>query len=200
MQLGIKNRLRLISLVPIFILFSLTSYFTIESFLHYQTTQVIQDKLSANKQLNALVGNIARERGMTVMYLGNSSPNTLKSLVKQRSVVDAKSNLYLSSLQNNESLHNHDEDISQCLACINVESISSAIKKIQDIRILVDEHKTNFEDVYENVYGTILRNTVLELEKITIEQTDAEIQELSSHYIAFVRAQESTSSERDLIS
>ncbi|MEJ2372872.1 MAG: hypothetical protein P8Y16_03610, partial [Sulfurimonas sp.] len=72
MQLGLKNRLRLISLLPIIILFSITSYFVYDSYENYRAAQLLQDRLAANKELNSLVNNISRERGMTVMYLGNS--------------------------------------------------------------------------------------------------------------------------------
>ena len=101
MQFGLKNRLRRISLLPILIVFSITSYYAYESFINYKAAQILQDKLSENKQLNELVGNISRERGMTVMYLGNSSPNTLKSLVQQRKIVDNKFKSYVSNTQNN---------------------------------------------------------------------------------------------------
>jgi hypothetical protein len=65
MQLGLKNRLRLISLFPIFILFALASYYVYESYSNYASAQTLQDKLAENKYLNDLIGNISRERGMT---------------------------------------------------------------------------------------------------------------------------------------
>ena len=88
MQIGLKNRLRLISLFPIAILLSITSYFVYNSYKNYRSAQILQNKLSENRQLNLLVNNISRERGMTVMYLGKSSQNTLRSLLKQRKIVD----------------------------------------------------------------------------------------------------------------
>ena len=61
MQLGLKNRLRLISLFPILLLFSLTSYYVYESYKNFQAAQLLKDKLSENRDLNELVGNISRE-------------------------------------------------------------------------------------------------------------------------------------------
>ena len=200
MQLGLKNRLRLISLLPILILFLITSYYTYESFINYKAAQVLQDKLSENKQLNELVGNISRERGMTVMYLGNSSPNTLKSLTQQRKIVDSKFKSYVSNTQNNSSLHDHSNGKNGCKTCLNIESISSSIDKIKSVRLLVDQHKTNFEDIYEDIYGKAQHNAIVQLEKITKNQTDSDIKELSTAYISLVRAKEFTASERDLIS
>jgi len=90
MNLGLKNRLRLISLLPILILFLLTSYYVYTSYVSFQSAQTLQTRLEENKQLNDLINNISRERGMTVMYLGNASSTTLASLKAQRAIVDQK--------------------------------------------------------------------------------------------------------------
>ena len=200
MRIGLKNRLRLISLLPIFTLFAITSYFAYNSFINYQTAQVLQDKLSENRQLNELVGNISRERGMTVMYLGNSSPNTLKSLNKQRAIVDEKAKSYITNTQANESLHDHGNIAEPCLTCANIKSISASLESIKGIRLLVDQQKASFEDVYKFVYGEAQNDAIKKLEEITKDQTDPDIKSLSSLYVSLVRAKGYTSSERDLIS
>ena len=180
MQLGLKNRLRLISLLPILIVFSITSYFAYESFNNYKIAKILQEKLAENRQLNDLVENISRERGMTVMYLGDASKSTLKSLIQQRKIVDSQFQAYAIYTTNN--------------------TIIESLNTIKKLRILVDKQKTNFEDVYKNIYGKVQNNAILELEKITKNQIDSEINELSSVYISLVRAKEFTASERDLIS
>ena len=200
MQLGLKNRLRLISLLPILILFTIATYYAYNSFINYNTAKILQSKLSENRQLNELVGSISRERGMTVIYLGNSSPNTLTSLQKQRKKVDAQSALYLTNTKSNTAIHDHSNGVESCLTCTHTKSISNSIKNIKEIRLLVDEQKTSFEDVYENVYGSAQHTTILQLEGITRDQTDPEIKELSKAYISLVRAKEFTAEERDLIS
>ena len=200
MQLGLKNRLRLISLLPILTLFAITTYYAYNSFINYNIAKSLQDKLSENRQLNDLVGNISRERGMTVIYLGNSSPNTLKSLRKQRKKVDDQSNLYLNNMKNDVALHDHTDGVASCLVCTHTKSIESSIESIQEIRLLVDEQKTNFEDVYKTVYGSTQHTTILQLESITKNQTDPKIKELSNTYISLVRAKEFTAEERDFIS
>ena len=200
MQLGLKNRLRLISLFPIVILFSITSYFVYDSYENYKAAQLLQDKLSANRQLNELVGNISRERGMTVMYLGNSSPNTLRSLEQQRKIVDEKRASYLQNVKESPVLHDHSNGVHNCKTCTNLELISSSLKKIKDTRVLVDSHLTNFKNVYDEVYGKAQHKAILQLEEIISNQMDAEINGLSSRYISLVRSKEFTSAERDFIS
>ncbi len=182
MQVGLKNRLRLISLLPIFILLSITSYFLLDSYINYQNAENLKVNLQHNKSLNNLVDNISRERGMTVLYLGNSSPNTHKLLNKQRIILDAKFKQY-------ETLSLH-----------STNSIADAIHKIKNVRPLVDKHKTNFENIYNNVYGKAQHKAILLLEQITQYQNDAKINELASLYISMVRTKEFTSAERDLIS
>ena len=200
MQLGLKNRLRLISLFPIAILFTITSYFVYDSFTNHKLAQVLQEKLSENRLLNDLVGNISRERGMTVMYLGNSSPNTLRSLTKQRTIVDTKQSEYLNYTTNNPSLHDHSQGEATCATCNNIKAMSKSIATIVKIRSLVDEHQTNFKDVYEKVYGNVQHEAIKKLEEITRNQMDPIINELSTTYISLVRAKEFTAAERDFIS
>ena len=200
MQLGLKNRLRLISLFPIIILFGITSFFVFNSYENYKAAQLLQDRLSENRQLNSLVANISRERGMTVMYLGNSSPNTHRSLVKQRIKVDTKASSYLDYIKNNTVLHNHTEGVENCQTCTNLNSLALSLKEIKNLRILVDKHKTNFKDIYEKVYGTTQYKAIQQLEAITTQQIDPEINALAGEYIALVRAQEYTAAERDFIS
>lgn len=180
MQLGLKNRLRLISLLPITLLFVLTSYFLYDSYTNYQSAETLKEKLTQNRILNDLIGNISRERGMTVMYLGNSSANTLKSLHKQRDIVDEKYQAYLNST--------------------NDSSFGISMGAIKEVRDLVDKQETNFRHVYKDVYGEAQHKAILELENIALTKIDKNINELSSLYISIVRAKEFTASERDFLS
>ncbi len=200
MQLGLKNRLRLISLFPILVLFVLTSYYVYESYVNYQAAQLLKDRLSENRDLNELVGNISRERGMTVMYLGSESQNTLKSLMKQRKIVDSKFQTYLQHTKNNLVLHDHTRGEINCPTCIDIESNAISMSNILELRKLVDKKEVDFKQIYETVYGTAQHNAILQLEQITSNQMDQTINELSAAYISMVRAKEYTAAERDLIS
>jgi signal transduction histidine kinase/CheY-like chemotaxis protein len=137
---------------------------------------------------------------MTVMYLGNSSPNTLRSLKKQRSIVQQKRKNYFEYVQKTEALHDHTQGEAQCKTCNNLHALSAAIKKIEETRGLVEQQKIDFKSVYTDIYGAAQHQAILQLEQITSQQMDPEITMLANEYIAFVRAQESTSAERDFIS
>ena len=200
MQIGLKNRLRLISLFPIIILFSITSYFVYNSYANYKAAQILQNKLSENRELNHLVNNISRERGMTVMYLGNSSPNTLRSLVKQRKIVDEATTQYLAHVKTKEVLHDHSHGIQNCQTCKNVQTVENSMIQIRKSRELVDQQQTNFKDVYKEIYGKAQHTAISHLEEITTNQLDPEINTYATQYISLVRASEYTSDERDFIS
>lgn len=200
MQLGLKSRLKLISLVPISILFSITSYFVYDSYTNYNAAQVLQEKLSENKLLNNLVDNISRERGMTVMYLGNSSSKTFQSLSSQRAVVDDLAKEYLDYAK--EQLEKSGADTeSVCNAtCQNIKTISSALDTIDDIRFLVDKKQTDFDAVYTKAYGESINDAIKILEDINGDQVDLTTNQLSLAYLSVVRAKEFSAAERDFIS
>ncbi|MDO9266776.1 MAG: ATP-binding protein [Sulfurimonas sp.] len=198
MQLGLKNRLRIISLLPIIILFSVTSYYLYSSYVSFNAAQELQDKLDQNKHLNEIVGNVARERGMSAMYLGNKTENILKSLNEQRKVVDEKAAKYLEYSQNNKTLHTHKESTnkSECVACANIDGVIASMAKIKSVRPLVDEHKIEFNEMFMNVYVVAQEVFIKQLEQIADNQVDKEINELYALYISMVNAKEASGIER----
>jgi len=199
MQLGLKNRLRLISLFPILIVFAFTSYFVYDSYINLNAASALKNKLAENKLLDSLIGNISRERGMTVMYIGSLSAGTLKSLKKQRAVVDKDINAYLNYAMNNKEIHDHTHGQMACQTCSNINSITTAKQTIIKARLKVDSNNVSFDAIYKNVYGLILHHSISKLENITRDQKDQKLNELSSVYIEMVRAKEFTASERDLL-
>ena len=202
MQFGLKNRLRLISLLPIIILFAMTSYYVYNSFNDYRAAQQLKDRLTQNEYLNEIVGNVARERGMSAMYLGNKEGNILKSLEKQRAVVDLKTAAYLNHSQNDEALHTHNSAKAGeiCIACENAKSVTSLMSKIKSTRPLVDEHKIEFNEMFIDVYSAAQIDFIKQLQEITKNQVDQEISELYSLYISMVNAKEASGIERGYMS
>ena len=202
MQLSLKNRLRVISLVPILVLFSLTSYYVYNSYNAYESAQQLKNRLNQNKYLNEVIGNVARERGMSAMYLGNKEGNILKSLTQQRKVVDTKVAQYLNQAKGDTKLHTHGDKNSGtvCLACENIQTVSSVMKRIESTRALIDEHSIDFEEMFIDVYGVAQKNFVTQLQQITKNQIDQEILELYSMYISMVHAKEASGVERGFMS
>jgi signal transduction histidine kinase/CheY-like chemotaxis protein len=183
MHLGLKNRLRLISLLPILILFSLASYYVYTSYLSYQSAQTLQVHLEKSKQLNDMISNIARERGMTVMYLGNASATTLKSLHAQRIIVDKKINEFKSSYQSPQ-----------------VDSIIATLEKSRlQSRPSIDNQTADFTEIFDDVYGKSQTALLNELTALFSVQFDEQITSMQGSYLSLVNANEYTAQERGYI-
>ncbi len=193
MQFGLKNRLRLISFLPILILFTLASYYVYTSFNSYQKAQFLHAKLMENKDLNNLIGNISRERGMTVMYMGNSSPTTLKSLKAQRAIVDKSFQAYYKNIVNNKALANDTKTATH-------QKILLKIKKIIDeSRPAIDEQKIAFSDVFNKRYGNSQLQILSMLRELVGLNIDSELTSLSSTYLSLANAKTYSSAERDFL-
>lgn len=190
MQFGLKNRLRMISLLPIVVLFTVTSYYVYDSFMAYQAAQLLQNRLNQNAYLNEIVGNIARERGMSAMYMGNKTQNILTSIKEQRRVVDEKIDSYIKQAQEDRFLHTQS----------NIDTVSDALAKIQSIRPLLDENKIEFNKMFIGTYTHVQKNLIKQLEHISNNQIDKEINELYSLYISMVSAKEASGIERGYLS
>lgn len=195
MQLGLRNRLRLISLLPILILFTLASYYVYNAYNSYQGAKQLQVRLEGNKQLNDLINHLSRERGMTVMYMGNASAATLKSLHAQRSIVDQKMASYqqhLGSLQQSGGTES-----SKAKALLDV--IVKIQNSIKASRPLVDNGTANFDKTFTELYSKSGETLINELGDLATLQFDEEVNSLSSSYLSLVRANEFSSIERDYI-
>lgn len=183
MHLGLKNRLRLISLLPILILFSLASYYVYSSYVSFQSAQTLQSQLEQNKQLNDLINNVSRERGMTVMFLGNASTATLKSLQAQRRIVDQKIKQFTVSYSSPQ-----------------ITAMITALEKSRkQSRPSVDNQTASFNEIFDDVYGKSQTALIGELSALASGQLDDQIAAMEGSYFSLVRANEHTSLERDYL-
>ncbi len=198
-MIALKNRLRLISLFPILILFALASYYVYNAYGSYQAAKVLQAKLDENVFLNDLIRNLSRERGMTVMYLGNQSDTTKKSLIAQRDIVDEKLAAFDNHLSHNELLHDHSGK-TECAACKSQKSIDGHFSIIAEKRAEIDAGELEFEDIYDTIYGAAENEVLQELRTIGAFEVDPEIASLASAYINILDAKHYTGDERDFIS
>lgn len=195
MQLGLRNRLRLISLLPILILFTLATYYVYNAYISYKGAEQLQVRLEGNKQLNDLINNLSRERGMTVMYMGNASQATLKSLQAQRAIVDQKIGVYQSHLSALEHVNTAEAAKAAALSKL-ISDLQHGIKRS---RPLVDGGTATFDKIFTDLYGKSEEQLINELAKLATIHFDEEVNSLSSTYLSLVRANEYSSIERDYI-
>ena len=190
MQIGIKNKLRVISLMPILILFSLATYYVYDSYTSYKLAEYLQVKLAENKDLNKLITHIPRERGMSSIYLGNASPTTHRSLVAQRGLVDATLNDYKAFTQQHPELSGQAQTL---------KDITGIAQSIQQNRPSVDDREADFEEFFYDVYGSSIARMISHLGDERAFTIDKEMTSLSATYLSLVQVEEYAGQERDYI-
>ena len=81
----IHNRLRLISILPIVLLFVASSYFLFISYGKYYKANELKKIIKNNVQLNRVITEIGKERGLSSSYIGsNGNSNAKDELQRQR--------------------------------------------------------------------------------------------------------------------
>ena len=191
MKLRLKNRLRLISLVPLIILFSVASYFVYTSYQNYVDAQRLKNKLVENKYLNDLLTNVARERGMSAMYLGKASDVIFVSLSKQRTLTDKSVATYFGFLQSNTT----DDDLQKQSF---IQKLKTSITQFKKTRPLVDKRSIEFEDMFD-VYTKTQKLLIDEIQNLGIRTIDPTISKLFSVYVTFIKAKEYSGIERGYV-
>ena len=191
MKLRLKNRLRLISLVPLVILLSVASYFVYTSYEKYVDAAKLKNKLVENKYLNSILTNIARERGMSAMYLGKASKVVYVSLSKQRALTDKSVVTYFNFLRENAK-----EEEAQERSFI--QKLKSAIAQIKKVRPLVDKRSIEFEEMFK-IYTKAQKLLIDEIQNLGIENVDPVISKLFSVYVTFIKAKEYSGIERGYV-
>jgi signal transduction histidine kinase/CheY-like chemotaxis protein len=181
MQLGLKNRLRLISLLPILIIFSIASYHVYQSYIDYIEAGLLKEKLIKNRYLKEFSKSISDERGISVIYLNNDSSSIADALTQQRKIVDKK---YKDALAFSQ----------------NLKSITESMDNITKTRVLIDSHQASFKNIFEDVYAKAISSVAAQIEETAKDQSDANINELTPVYISMAKAEEFTAYEREYIS
>ena len=84
----IRNRLRIVGIVPIMFLILLSGYFFVTSYLNFEKANALKTILNNNAGLNSTLVQISKERGLTSLYLGSDGKEFSASLTKQRASTD----------------------------------------------------------------------------------------------------------------
>ncbi len=192
MKLRLKNRLRLISLVPLVILFSIASYFVYISYQNYIDAERLKSKLVENKYLNELLTNVARERGMSAMYLGKASDVIFVSLSKQRGLTDKAVKEYFNYVK--EGTTSSDMQMQGIL-----QRLKNSLVEIRKIRPLVDKRSIEFEEMFQK-YSDTQKLLIDEIQNLGIKNVDSVISKLFSVYTNFIKAKEYSGIERGYVS
>uniref|UniRef100_UPI002867ECC5 ATP-binding protein n=1 Tax=Sulfurovum sp. TaxID=1969726 RepID=UPI002867ECC5 len=201
----IRNRLKLIGLVPITLLILLSSYFFITSYVNFEKANALKTTLKNNALLDKALLSVGKERGLTSLYMGSDKQEFSTPLLKQREAFDGVYQNLRGNLQTKDSAY-----LPQLLALLgkegqmgqmNYDTLLSNIKGLESIRKSVDTDNTDFKDVFftkytENITTPIINN----LFNIKNYSLDTELSSMIATLIQLYTAKENSGLERGFIS
>jgi signal transduction histidine kinase/DNA-binding response OmpR family regulator len=200
----IRNRLKLIALVPIMLLFLLSSYFFVTSYINYEKAQALKTALGNNAYLSKSLAQLGKERGLTALYLGSDRKAYKDLLTKQQASTDrALQQLHTKIKTENSTLipflpkilgENTTLDMQQ------YRTLLANTKKIQSVRKEADNPKNSFKKVFFDGYTKTLTAPIMQnLLQINNFALDAEIASLISTLTQLYTVKENTGLERGFV-
>jgi len=196
----IHNRLKLISMLPIILLFIVSSYFLFISYTKYYKANELKEIIKNNVQLNVVIKEIGRERGLSSTYMGaESDSHAKKELLRQRILTDNAIEKAKTSLKS----INQDSIFSGLLNSkreYDNQSIFNHLEQISVIRSAIDKKEISFSQAFtrytQDLTKAILKHQLIINHYRLNDEISPLITSLSQLYIAT----ENSSLERDFVS
>lgn len=201
----IRNRLKLIGLVPITLLILLATYFFVTSYVNFEKANALKLALSNNAKLDEMLVQIGKERGLTSLYLGSEKKDFKDALSSQRAKVDqVLSTLNVSIISNDNAYlpfimklanKNWTSDV------MEYNQLLGSLKTMPNVRNLADSANPDFKQVffdeYTQKYSAPTLNTLLKVNNFTL---DTEITSLITSLSQLYVAKENAGLERGFVS
>ncbi len=200
----IRNRLKLIGLVPIVLLILLSSYFFVTSYLNFEKAHALKTVLSNNAYLGNTLVQIGKERGLTALYMGSEGKEFGDSLKKQRTDTDRsfqtlKKNLVvrdtsyipllLKLLGENQPIDNG-----------KYQKLLHNLGKISGLRKTVDANSKDFKHIFFDGYTKTFATPILDnLSQIDNFVLNTEMSSLISTLSQLSIAKENSALERGFV-
>jgi len=201
----IRNRLKLIVLVPIVLLLLLSSYFFVTSYINYEKARALKTALNNNAYLSKSLAQVGKERGLTALYMGSGRKLFGDILKKQRSETDRT----FAKMQG--ALVTESKNLIPFLPGVvgentvvdteQYQKMLASLKRVAAIRRSADQPQTPFKKVFFDGYTQSLAVPLLQnLRQIEHFVLDADIASLISTLSALYTAKEYTGLERGFVS
>ena len=201
----IRNRLKLIGLVPITLLVLLSSYFFVTSYVNYEKANALKTTLINNGALDKALINIGKESGLTALYLGTDKKLYADALIKQREMSEESfENLKYEVITEKEVYLPFLVELLEGPAVTAFDPykrLQANIAKLPEQRNKIDNENVDFKDTFFKVYRDGLSTPTLD--KIVTLKTyalDTEISSLIGTLIQLYTAKENSGLERGFIS
>ena len=200
----IRNRLKLIGLVPITLLILLSSYFFVTSYVNYEKAHALKTTLKNNALLDHTLVNIGKERGLTALYLGSDKKEFRAPLEQQRTMLDSALQSLKSGLITKDTSY-----LPFLLELLGQKSkiqtnmyqhLLSKTSTVNEIRKLVDTTNADFKTIFFDNYTEKLATPVLQsLLGVKNYALDTEISSLISTLVQLYTAKENAGLERGFV-
>ena len=201
----IRNRLKLVAMVPIVLLLLLSSYFFITSYLNFEKANALKTVLTNNAVLSKSLTSIGKERGLTALYMGSDRKTFSEPLKKQRKETDVSFTQLKHSLQTTDTsyipflLSMLGQD--RLLDTAKYQKLLGNLPKIKNIRKDADTPGTSFKKVFFKGYTDTLANpTFNNLLQIKNFALNTEISSMISTLTQIYTVKENAGLERGFVS
>ncbi len=183
MSIGIRSKLKLISLLPILLLLGFASYFLYQSATSYTNVQSFDQKVQYSAVVNDLATQLAKERGMTAIYIASHGKRVKESLHAQRGLVDKKIAAFMHYLSSHPDIQTK-KIVRMLLGIINQK------------RQKIDSLELSFDKAFFNYYTVLIKSLLDEIDSATSTTLSNELTNEAKLYTTFARAKEASGIER----
>ncbi|WP_456452933.1 nitrate- and nitrite sensing domain-containing protein [Hydrogenimonas sp.] len=187
MQVGIRSKLKLISLLPILLLLGFASYFLYQSTTNYLKGQVFSERMAYSAIVNDLATQLAKERGMTSIYIASGGKKIKDSLANQRKVVDKEAQRFKAYLAEHPDIK-------------PANLVVSLLGMLHQKRQQIDALQLSFDQAFFNYYTSLIKALLDEIDKATSVGLNNEITNEAKAFISFAKAKEASGIERGFMS
>jgi len=174
----IINKFRIAGVIPSFLLLVVALYFVYEAYIGYIKGNSFKLALENNQQLNKLMIEIGKERGLSSLYLSSNVDSVKEALDKQREKTDKAYSIFLSSINKKVKYAYIDKDyITNKKIVLDIKKynrIKQYLSRINKIREDVDDRdNADFKiviDQYSDIENAILLDGLTQATNLIINQ------------------------------
>jgi len=197
----IRNRLKIVGIVPIVFLILLSGYFFVTSYLNFEKANAFKTILKNNAALNSTLVQISKERGLTSLYLGSAGKEFSASLTKQRTSTDEsfktlKQKLVLADTSY-APLILHFLGKSDSINTAQYNKLLNNLNSISALRKSVDDQGEDFKkiffDGYTQKFSTPILDNIAQIKNFAL---NTDISSLISSLLQLSTAKENAELER----
>jgi len=201
----IRNRLKLIAMVPIVLLLLLSSYFFVTSYINFEKANALKTILSNNAVLSKSLTAVGKERGLSALYLGSNGKMFGEPLAKQRKKTDIAFNTLKHSLQIRGTSYipflMTALGEGELLDSNKYQKLLKSLPAIAKIRKSTDSAESDFKKVFFEGYTNTLAKPILNnLLQINTFALNADIASLVSTLAQIYTVKENAGLERGFVS